>query len=140
GSAARPSGPGRAPASAATTRSSRRATAVSCSGRAARSAPSPSRSSGCSLGGALSRARFVPASRRSRPCPGELLMFHDRARIHVQAGRGGDGGLSFRREKHVPKGGPDGGDGGPGGDIVFVAEPDLRDLSGFRPNQRFKAK
>ncbi|HEV8142653.1 MAG TPA: GTPase ObgE, partial [Methylomirabilota bacterium] len=67
-------------------------------------------------------------------------MFHDRARIHVQAGRGGDGGLSFRREKHVPKGGPDGGDGGPGGDIVFVAEPDLRDLSGFRPNQRFKAK
>jgi GTPase len=66
-------------------------------------------------------------------------MFHDRARIHVQAGRGGDGGLSFRREKHVPKGGPDGGDGGPGGDIVFVAEPDLRDLSGFRPNQRFKA-
>ena len=67
-------------------------------------------------------------------------MFHDRARIHVQAGRGGDGGLSFRREKHVPKGGPDGGDGGPGGDIVFVAEADLRDLSGFRPNQRFKAK
>ena len=37
-------------------------------------------------------------------------MFHDRARIHVQAGRGGDGALSFRREKHVPKGGPDGGD------------------------------
>jgi len=49
-------------------------------------------------------------------------MFHDRARIHVQAGRGGDGGLSFRREKHVPKGGPDGGDGGPGGDIVFAAD------------------
>jgi GTP-binding protein len=67
-------------------------------------------------------------------------MFHDRARIHVQAGRGGDGGLSFRREKHVPKGGPDGGDGGPGGDVVFVAEPDLRDLSAFRPNQRFKAE
>jgi GTP-binding protein len=66
-------------------------------------------------------------------------MFHDRARIHVQAGRGGDGGLSFRREKYVPKGGPDGGDGGPGGDIVFVAAPELRDLSGFRPNQRFKA-
>ena len=62
-------------------------------------------------------------------------MFHDRARIHVQAGRGGDGGLSFRREKHVPKGGPDGGDGGPGGDVVLVADPDLRDLSAFRPNQ-----
>ena len=63
-------------------------------------------------------------------------MFHDRARIHVQAGRGGDGGLSFRREKHVPKGGPDGGDGGPGGDVVLVADPDLRDLSAFRPNQQ----
>ena len=59
-------------------------------------------------------------------------MFHDRARIHVQAGRGGDGALSFRREKFVPKGGPDGGDGGPGGDVVLVADPDLRDLSSFR--------
>ena len=66
-------------------------------------------------------------------------MFTDRARIHVQAGRGGDGALSFRREKHVPKGGPDGGDGGPGGDVVLLADPDLRDLSGFRPKQRFKA-
>ena len=66
-------------------------------------------------------------------------MFHDRARIHVQAGRGGDGALSFRREKHVPKGGPDGGDGGPGGDVVLVADPDLRDLSGFRARQWFKA-
>ena len=47
-------------------------------------------------------------------------MFHDRARIRVQAGRGGHGGLSFRREKHVPKGGPDGGDGGRGGDVVVV--------------------
>ena len=66
-------------------------------------------------------------------------MFHDRARIHVQAGRGGDGALSFRREKHVPRGGADGGDGGPGGDVVLVSDPDLRDLSGFRPKQRFKA-
>jgi GTPase len=66
-------------------------------------------------------------------------VFTDRARIQVQAGRGGDGALSFRREKHVPKGGPDGGDGGPGGDVVLVADPDLRDLSGFRPKQRFKA-
>ena len=66
-------------------------------------------------------------------------MFHDRARIHVQAGRGGDGALSFRREKHVPKGGPDGGDGGEGGDVVLVADGDLRDLSGVRANQRFAA-
>jgi GTP-binding protein len=66
-------------------------------------------------------------------------VFHDRARIHVQAGRGGDGALSFRREKHVPRGGPDGGDGGPGGDVVLVSDPDLRDLSGFRPKQHFKA-
>src|SRR3954464_8978612 len=66
-------------------------------------------------------------------------MFDDRARIHVQAGRGGDGSLHFRREKHVPKGGPDGGDGGPGGDVVLVADPDLRDLSSFRTRQWFKA-
>jgi len=66
-------------------------------------------------------------------------MFHDRARISVQAGRGGHGALSFRREKHVPKGGPDGGDGGPGGDVVLVSDPDLRDLSSFRARQRFRA-
>jgi GTP-binding protein len=58
-------------------------------------------------------------------------MFHDRASIHVQAGRGGDGGLSFRREKYVPKGGPDGGDGGRGGDVVVSVDPSLRDLSAF---------
>jgi GTPase len=66
-------------------------------------------------------------------------VFFDRARIEVHAGRGGDGALSFRREKHVPKGGPDGGDGGPGGDVVLVSDPDLRDLSGFRARQRFRA-
>ena len=66
-------------------------------------------------------------------------MFNDRARIHVQAGRGGDGSLHFRREKHVPKGGPDGGDGGPGGDVVLVADPQLRDLSAFRSRRSFKA-
>jgi GTPase len=66
-------------------------------------------------------------------------MFHDRASITVQAGRGGDGALSFRREKYVPKGGPDGGDGGPGGDVVLVADPDLRDLSAFRRKRRIKA-
>ena len=67
-------------------------------------------------------------------------MFHDRARIQVLAGRGGDGGLSFRREKHVPRGGPDGGDGGRGGDVVLVANKDLRDLSSFRHKTKFKAE
>lgn len=66
-------------------------------------------------------------------------VFHDRARIRVEAGRGGHGGLSFRREKHVPKGGPDGGDAGRGGDVVLVAEPSLRDLSRFRGQTWFKA-
>ena len=66
-------------------------------------------------------------------------MFHDRARIHVQAGRGGDGGLSFRRERFVPKGGPDGGDGGRGGDVVLLADPDLRDLSGLRSKRVLRA-
>src|ERR687887_308988 len=55
------------------------------------------------------------------------------------AGIGRDGALSFRREKHVPKGGPDGGDGGPGGNVVLVADPDLRDLSEFQRRQRFTA-
>jgi GTP-binding protein len=67
-------------------------------------------------------------------------VFHDRARIQVLAGRGGDGGLSFRREKHVPRGGPDGGDGGRGGDVVLVANKDLRDLSSFRHKTKFKAE
>jgi GTP-binding protein len=59
-------------------------------------------------------------------------VFHDRARIRVRAGRGGDGGLSFRREKYVPKGGPDGGDGGRGGDVALVADAGLRDLGAYR--------
>jgi len=59
-------------------------------------------------------------------------MFHDRAKIHVEAGRGGDGGLSFRREKFVPKGGPDGGDGGRGGDVVVLTDAALRDLSAYQ--------
>jgi GTP-binding protein len=66
-------------------------------------------------------------------------MFHDRATITATAGRGGDGGLSFRREKYVPKGGPDGGDGGRGGDVVLIADPRLRDLSAFRSRTSFTA-
>ncbi len=67
-------------------------------------------------------------------------MFNDRARIRVKGGRGGDGSLSFRREKYVPKGGPDGGDGGHGGNVVLVADPDRRDLSYFQRLGRFEAK
>ena len=66
-------------------------------------------------------------------------MFSDRAKIHVQAGKGGDGGLSFRREKFVPKGGPDGGDGGDGGDVVLLADPALRDLSALQRRRLIKA-
>jgi GTPase len=66
-------------------------------------------------------------------------MFHDRARIRVRGGRGGDGALSFRREKYVPKGGPDGGDGGDGGNVVLVADADLRDLSSLARRREFTA-
>jgi GTPase len=66
-------------------------------------------------------------------------VFSDRAHIHLQAGKGGDGGLSFRREKYVPKGGPDGGDGGRGGDVALVADPSLRDLSSLQRRRWIKA-
>ena len=59
-------------------------------------------------------------------------MFHDRARIYVEGGAGGNGAVSFRREAHVPRGGPDGGDGGRGGDVVLVADPSRRDLAALR--------
>jgi GTPase len=63
----------------------------------------------------------------------------DRARIHVVAGAGGDGCLSFRREAHVPRGGPDGGDGGRGGDVVLVCDDSLRDLETYRRKPHYKA-
>jgi len=64
----------------------------------------------------------------------------DRARIHVQAGPGGSGCLSFRREAHVPKGGPDGGDGGRGGDVIVVCDDSLRDLETFRRRSHYRAR
>jgi len=63
----------------------------------------------------------------------------DHARIFVQAGRGGDGSASFRREAHVPRGGPDGGDGGHGGDVVLVCDDSLRDLQSFKRRAHYKA-
>ncbi len=66
-------------------------------------------------------------------------MFIDRAKIHVKAGDGGDGMSSFRREKFVPKGGPSGGDGGRGGDIVLIVDSSLNTLIDFRYKRKFKA-
>ncbi len=67
-------------------------------------------------------------------------MFIDYARIHVRGGNGGNGCLSFRREKFIPKGGPDGGNGGKGGDVIAVASSDLNTLLNFRFHKQFFAK
>ena len=67
-------------------------------------------------------------------------MFTDRAQLEVRAGAGGNGSLSFRREAHVPKGGPDGGDGGRGGDVVLRCDDSLRDLQAFRRRVHFRAE
>ncbi len=66
-------------------------------------------------------------------------MFIDQVEIHVKSGKGGDGMVHFRREKFVPQGGPDGGDGGKGGDVIFEVKPTLNTLSSFHQNQKFKA-
>lgn len=67
-------------------------------------------------------------------------MFADSATVVVTAGRGGNGALSFRHEKYIDKGGPDGGDGGKGGDVIFYADENLNTLSHFRQRQELKAK
>ncbi len=66
-------------------------------------------------------------------------MFYDRAKIYIRSGDGGDGMISFRREKHVPFGGPDGGDGGKGGDVVFTTEPHLNSLVQFHRRNHYRA-
>jgi GTP-binding protein len=67
-------------------------------------------------------------------------MFIDEAEIYVKAGKGGDGAVSFRREKYVPKGGPDGGDGGKGGDIIVVVDNHCHGLAQYNREKRFIAR
>ena len=72
------------------------------------------------------------------PCDSQRVLY-DKARIYVEGGRGGDGCVSFRREAHVPRGGPDGGDGGRGGSVVLVCDPSRRDLVALHRARHFRA-
>ena len=67
-------------------------------------------------------------------------MFVDQAKIYIKAGDGGDGAVSFHREKYVAAGGPDGGDGGKGGDIVFVVDDNISNLIDFRYKRKYVAE
>ena len=67
-------------------------------------------------------------------------MFVDRAKIIIKSGKGGNGAVTFRREPFVPEGGPDGGDGGKGGDVVFMADENLRTLMDFRYKRKYEAE
>ncbi len=71
--------------------------------------------------------------------PKLATMLYDKAKIYVGGGRGGDGCVSFRREAHVPRGGPDGGDGGRGGDVVLVCDPSRRDLAWLHRARHLRA-
>ena len=66
-------------------------------------------------------------------------MFADRAKIYIRSGKGGDGHVSFRRELYVPNGGPDGGDGGKGGDVIFEVDKGLNALTDYRHKSKYAA-
>lgn len=67
-------------------------------------------------------------------------MFADRATIYIRSGKGGDGHVSFRREKYVPDGGPDGGDGGKGGDVIFEVDEGQNTLGDYRHKRNIRQK
>lgn len=87
-----------------------------------------------------SSLRGMPLLPRSRKPFLPVLGFVDETIIEVSSGHGGPGAVSFRREKYVPRGGPDGGDGGKGGDVVFVVQRNLRTLTHLRFQKSFKAE
>ena len=70
----------------------------------------------------------------------EITMFVDRAKIHIRSGKGGNGAVTFRRDPYVPNGGPDGGDGGKGGSIIFKADRNLRTLMDFKYKRKYEAE
>jgi len=67
-------------------------------------------------------------------------MLVDYTKIYVKSGDGGNGAITFRREKYVAAGGPDGGDGGKGGDVYFIVDPDANTLINFKYNRKYKAQ
>ena len=82
----------------------------------------------------ISSVRFSQGRERNR------TMFADRAKIYVRSGKGGDGHVSFRREKYVPNGGPDGGDGGDGGSVILEVDEGMNTLSDYRHMRKYCAK
>jgi GTP-binding protein len=87
-----------------------------------------------------SAAAAVRLTIRLRPCYGGLMKFLDECKIYIRSGNGGGGAVSFRREKYIEYGGPDGGDGGKGGDVWIEAVEGLNTLIDFRYHQHFKAE
>jgi GTPase len=84
-----------------------------------------------------SPSHYLPSQPKRLSLPS--IAMYDKAKIFVEGGAGGNGCMSFRREAHVPKGGPDGGDGGHGGDVVLVCDPSRRDLGALRGSKHFRA-